>query len=97
MPRRRQNDPQHQLCSPLLAFRAARAISDLKMHSNEFTLMDGFRFNMEMTPYGWLLEDSGTMWHDIELYMRQPGCGAGCLIGPVQLQHLIADQIRRLW
>lgn len=81
-----------ELTYNLLAFRAARAISDLKMHSNEFTLMDGFRFNMEMTPYGWLPQDSRTMWHDIELYMRQPGYGASYLIGSVQLRQLIADR-----
>ncbi len=81
-----------ELTYNLLAFRAARAISDLKMHSNEFTLMDGFRFNMEMTPYGWLPQDSPTMWHDIELYMRQPGYGVAYLIGSVQLQQLVADR-----
>jgi len=81
-----------ELTYNLLAFRAARAISDLKMHSNEFTLMDGFRFNVEMTPYGWLPEDSRTMWHDIELYMRKPGYGTGYLIGSVQLRQLIADR-----
>jgi hypothetical protein len=81
-----------ELAYNLLAFRAARAISDLRLHSNEFTLMEGFRFNIDKTPYGWLPEDSATMWHDIELYMRQPTYGVGYLIGSVQLQKLIADR-----
>lgn len=80
-----------ELSYNLLAFRAARAISDLRLHSNEFTLMEGFRFNIDKTPYGWLPEDSATMWHDIELYMRQPTYGVGYLIGSVQLQKLMAD------
>lgn len=81
-----------ELTYNLLAFRAARAISDLRMHSLEFSLMEGFRFNIERTPYGWLPEDSRTMWHDIELYMRQPTYGVGYLIGSVQLQKLLADK-----
>jgi hypothetical protein len=36
------------------------------------------------------------MWHDIELYLRQPTYGGGYLIGSVQLQDLIADESRRL-
>ncbi len=80
----------------LLAFRAARAISDLKLHSNELTLLEGFQFNSDMTPKAWLPEESSTMWHDIELYMRQPTYGIGYLIGSVQLQKLIADRGRQL-
>lgn len=80
-----------ELTYNLLAFRAARAISDLRMHSNEFSLMEGFRFNIEKTPCRWLPDDSSTMWHDIELYMRQPTYGVGYLIGSVQLQKLLAD------
>lgn len=85
-----------ELTYNLLAFRAARAISDLRLHSNEFSLMEGFRFNIEKTPYRWLPEDSGTMWHDIELYMRQPTYGVGYLIGLVQLQKLLADSGEQL-
>lgn len=80
-----------ELIYNLLAFRAARAISDLKMHSNEYTLAEGFRFNVQKTPYRWLPADSPTMWHDIELYMRQPSYGTGYLIGSVQLQKLLAE------
>ena len=85
-----------ELTYNLLTFRAARAISDLKMHSNELTLVEGFQFNIDCTPYGWLPEASPTMWHDIELYMRQPGYGVGYLIGSVQLQKLLADRAIQL-
>lgn len=85
-----------ELAYNLLAFRGSRSISDLRIHSNEFTLMDGFQFNIDWTPYGWLPEDSPTMWHDIELYLRQPGYGVGYLIGSVQLQKLIAERGRQL-
>lgn len=85
-----------ELTYNLLAFRAARAVSDLKMHSNELTLMEGFGFNIAQTPYGRLPEDSPTMWHDIELYMRQPGYGVGYIIGSVQLQKFLADRATEL-
>ncbi len=85
-----------ELAYNLLAFRGSRSISDLRIHSNEFTLMEGFQFNIGWTPYGWLPEDSPTMWHDIELYLRQPGYGVGYLIGSVQLQKLMADRGRQL-
>ncbi len=85
-----------ELTYNLLAFRAARALSDLRLHSNEFSLMEGFHFNIEKTPYRWLPDDSSTMWHDIELYMRQPTYGVGYLIGSVQLQKLIADRGEQL-
>jgi hypothetical protein len=85
-----------ELTYNLLAFRAARAISDLRMHSLEFSLMEAFQFNIEKTPYGWLPEDSRTMWHDIELYLRQPTYGVSYLIGSVQLQKLLADKGNQL-
>jgi hypothetical protein len=81
-----------ELTLNLVAHRAARSISDLKMHSNEFTLAEGFRHNVEKTPYGWVEKDSPVMWHDIELYMRQPGYGTSYTIGSTELQNLIADR-----
>ena len=88
-----ENRPRaRELAYNLLAFRAARSASDLLLHSNALSLMEGFQYNIEKTPYGWLPEDSATMWHDIELYMRQPTYGVGYLIGSVQLQKLIADR-----
>ena len=80
-----------ELTYNLLAHRAARSISDLKMHSNEFTLAEGFRYNVEQTPYRWVRDDSGMMWHDMELYLRQPSYGTSYTVGSVQLQQIMAD------
>jgi hypothetical protein len=85
-----------ELTYNLIAFRAARSISDLKIHSNEMTFRQGYDFNIDMTPYHWLPQDSPTMWHDLELYLRQPTYGVGYLIGSVQLQKLIADRGKQL-
>jgi len=80
-----------ELTYNLLAHRAARSISDLKIHSNEFTLAEGFRHNVEKTPYRWVRDDSPMMWHDMELYLRQPSYGTSYTVGAVQMQQLIAD------
>jgi len=88
-----------ELLYNLLAFRAARAIADLKMHSNEFTYMDAFNYVCDATPNDWVPrdpKDSPTLWGDLDLYLRQPCYGVGYLIGSVQVQQLIADRAMQL-
>ncbi len=80
-----------ELTYHLKAFRAARSITDLKMHSNEMTFEEAFRFNIEHTPYGWVPEDSPTLWHDLELYLRSPLYGTSYMIGPLQLEKLMTE------
>ncbi len=94
-----QRPRSRELTYNLLAFRAARAVADLKMHSNAYSFMDAFDYCVDMTPYGWVPrepENSPTLWGDLDLYLRQPGYGVGYLIGSVQLQQLIADRGRQL-
>lgn len=79
----------------LLANRAARAIADLKMHSNEFTFNEAFQFLVDATPY-WLDENDLAAWFDLELYLRQPGYGMGYLLGKIQLEQLLSDRIDQL-
>ena len=81
-----------ELTYNLIGFRAARSMSDLWIHSNRLTFRQGYDFNIEKTPYHWLPADSPTMWHDLELYLRQPTYGVGYLIGSLQLQKLISDR-----
>ena len=88
-----------ELTYNLLAFRAARALADLKIHSNEFRFQDAFDYVVEMTPYGWVPKDpenSPTLWGDLDLYIRQPCYGVSYLIGSVQIQKLMADRARQL-
>ena len=80
----------------LLANRAARSAADLKMHSNEFTLMDAINYCVEKTPYGWLPDDGNTVWFDMELYLRQPSYGMGYLVGKCQLTKLVSDRAQQL-
>ncbi len=81
----------HEVMYNLKAFRAARAIADLKMHSNEMTFEEAFQFTVDYTPYGWAPEDSPTLWHDLELYLRSPLYGVGYVVGPMQIERLMTD------
>jgi hypothetical protein len=80
----------------LLALRAVRAMADLDMHGNRRTLEEAFQYNIDNTPKGWLPENSSTMWHDLELYLRQPGYGIGYLIGVAQIEELLAERAIQL-
>ncbi|MHB8095589.1 MAG: DUF885 domain-containing protein [Candidatus Aminicenantales bacterium] len=87
-----QRPRARELTYNLLGFRAARSMSDLWIHSNQLTFQQGYDYNIDKTPYHWLPADSPTMWHDLELYLRQPTYGVGYLIGSLQLQKLISDR-----
>lgn len=73
-----------------VAFRAARALADLKMHSNETSVKDAYESILELTPYGWAIED-GELWLEMETIYRTPGHHMGFIVGKAQLEKLIAD------
>jgi uncharacterized protein (DUF885 family) len=76
----------------MLAFRAIRAIGELKLHSGEWTLQEAIDFAVEKTPRGWISHDSNTIWGDYAIYMSQPGYGTSYVIGKLQLDRLISDR-----
>jgi len=76
----------------LLACRAARAMGDLMMHSNEFTLEEAVDFAVRWTPRGWMSREGRTVWVDEELYLQQPGYGTSYVVGKVHLEKLIAER-----
>jgi uncharacterized protein (DUF885 family) len=76
----------------LVAMRCARAMGDLKMHSNEWDLEEAKRYAVERTPHGWLLPDGGTIWTDLRIYLQQPGYGTSYVVGKVQIDKLMADR-----
>jgi hypothetical protein len=80
-----------ELMYNLQAFRAARAVADLRMHSNDMTFDEAFQYVVDHTPYGWAPPDSPTLWHDLELYLRAPLYGVGYVIGPIQIERLMTD------
>jgi hypothetical protein len=85
-----------ELIAILLAQRGARAIGDLMMHANDWSLEQAGRFAVERTPRGWLREDGATVWGEQELYLRQPAYGTSYLVGKIQIEELIAERAAAL-
>jgi hypothetical protein len=79
----------------LLAQRAARALGDLYMHSNDFTMDQAIQFASDWTPRGWLPVDGQTVWFEQHLYLQQPMYGTSYLVGKIQIEDLIAHLARQ--
>jgi len=80
----------------LVAFRAARAMGDLKMHSREWRLKEAIDYSVAGTPRGWLKADGDTIIGDLGLYLRQPGYGTSYVVGKIQFERLIADRAMQI-
>jgi hypothetical protein len=74
----------------LLAQRAARALGDLRMHANEWTLEQAAEFASANTPRGWLRLDGATVRGEQHLYLQQPSYGTSYLIGKMQIEGMVA-------
>jgi hypothetical protein len=80
----------------LIAQRAARALGDLRMHSNEFTIEQAAKFAVAHTPRGWLRLDGRTVWGEQHLFLQQPAYGTSYLIGKIEVDKLIAARAQQL-
>jgi len=80
----------------LLAERAARALGDLRMTSNEFTLEQASEFASANTPRGWLSLDGNLVRGEQHLYLQQPGYGTSYIIGKIEIEKLLAERRREL-
>ena len=76
----------------LVAERAARALGELKMHSNEATLEQAAAFACANTPRGWLRMDADLVRAEQHLYLQQPGYGTSYLIGKIEIEKLLSDR-----
>jgi hypothetical protein len=85
------NPRARELVLNLLAFRAVRAIADLRLHSGEWTAEEAVRYAVRTTPEGWVLADGDTIWGDLAIYLGQPGYGTSYVVGKVQVEKLLAD------
>lgn len=77
-------------------FRAVRMITDLKIHSNEFTLEDAARFYAEKSPYSWARGDNYNTLHDIDMGIINPGYAMAYVGGKFQIDRLLADRAHSL-
>jgi Bacterial protein of unknown function (DUF885) len=80
----------------LVAMRCARAMGDLRMHSNEWDLEKAVKAGVDLTPYGWLLPDGETIWSDLRIYLQQPGYGTSYVVGKVQIDRLLAERAAQM-
>lgn len=80
----------------LLAERAARAIGELRMHSNEFTLEQAAAYASAHTPRGWLSLSGNLVRSEQHLYLQQPGYGTSYLIGKIEIEKLLAERKRQM-
>ncbi|MEO8432107.1 MAG: DUF885 family protein, partial [Acidobacteriota bacterium] len=80
----------------LLAERAARALGDLHMQSNEMTLEEASAFASAHTPRNWLRMDGGLVRSEQHLYLQQPGYGTSYIVGKIEIEKLLAERRRQL-
>ena len=77
-------------------FRAVRMKTDLKIHSNEFTLQDVLQYYTEEMPDGWVRDDTYNTMHDIDICISLPGYAMGYVGGKFQLEKLMANRAHQL-
>ena len=80
----------------LVAERAARALGELRMQSNEMTLEEASAFACANTPRGWLRMDGNLVRSEQHLYLQQPGYGTSYLIGKIEIEKLLAERKQQL-
>jgi hypothetical protein len=80
----------------LVAERAARALGELFMQSNEMTLEQAAAFACAQTPRGWLRMDGSLVRDEQHLYLQQPGYGTSYLIGKIELEKLLSERREQL-
>ncbi len=85
-----------ELIYVLLGERAARALGELRMHSDEFTLEQASEFASANTPRGWLRLSGNLVRGEQHLYLQQPGYGTSYLVGKIQIERLLAERRRQL-
>lgn len=74
----------------MLAQRAARALSGLYLHGNEFDMEEAVAHSTRWTPRGWL-PDADLVRFEQHLYLQQPGYGTSYLTGKIQIEELMAE------
>ena len=90
-----RNPRGRELVYIMLAFRSIRALCDLRLHSNEWTVEEAVKFAVDTTPYGWTKPDGATIWGDLAIYLNQPGYGTSYVVGKNQFEKLLADAARQ--
>jgi hypothetical protein len=78
------------------AFRTVRALSDVYMHSQDWSLADATNFCIKNAPHGELLEGSHHLWYELDTTLRGVGHHMLMVVGKVQFMKLIRDRAQQL-
>ena len=80
-----------ELVYVMVAQRAARALGDLHMHDNTWTLDQACEFASKNTPRGWLRLDGRTVRFEQHGFLRRPSYGTTYIVGKAMTDDLIAS------
>ncbi len=78
------------------AFRTVRALSDIYMHSGDWTLADAMEFCVANAPHGELLDGSHHLWFELDTTLRGVGHHMLMVVGKVQFIKLFRDRANQL-
>lgn len=91
-----ENRPRaKELIYIMTAQRAARGLGGLYQHSNEMNFDQTTEYASKWVPWGLLPAKGGTIQHEEQFYLQQPGYGSSYLIGKIDLDKLIAEYARQ--
>lgn len=78
------------------AFRTVRALSDIYMHSGDWTYADAYEFCVNNAPHGELLDGSHHLWFELDTTLRGVGHHMLMVVGKVQFMKLFRDRAAQL-
>lgn len=78
------------------AFRSVRALSDIYMHSGEWSYDDAYAFCVANAPHGELLDGSHHLWFELDTTLRGVGHHMLMVVGKVQFMKLFRDRAAQL-
>jgi hypothetical protein len=78
------------------AFRTVRALSDIYMHSGDWSYEEAYRFCVENAPHGELLDGSHHLWYELDTTLRGVGHHMLMVVGKVQFMKLFRDRAHQL-
>ena len=91
-----RNPHGHEIAYEQAAFRTVRALSDLYMHSGDWTYEEAYRFCVENAPHGELLDGSHHLWYELDTTLRGVGHHMLMVVGKVQFMKLFRDRSHQL-
>ncbi len=78
------------------AYEGARAMGELQFIANAVDYAGWNQFEADMTPNGWAIADSNSMWNHKRDAVRAPGYQVAYPVGRSQFEKIIADRAHQL-